>query len=1019
MSTKPTEKEKAYMNDRFFAFLDEVYKLEDANGHEFAYAFHALPLRANLEYYRVIKHPMSYSKIRLAAKHKRYEHPQAFIRDLVQISWNARFFNEESSDFNKFGVILNNFIVEKIIPSLKKDSKIYRREMIGYPNVGLLPGETSPTEAERINAKLQEQFPPPKPKPQQQPKKPQQQQQHQEQQHQTQQFQLVQPEYQQQQQQQQQPQQFTQFVQEQPAPVPVSAPATVTAPSSQLSNTPMSATQTPAPEDVAPQVLPQEQQQGQNLVQVQVQVQGQNQDLHHNSALEDERKQNYIHNTGMTQEQISQRQAEDEARLILNQPYNPSSYHPKIEDTGIPHVYFPPTHLMSQPANRHILEQWVKRGRPPVVDKPHEMRIKSIMRGLKKIKVAGKTMVSFWDKLPSQGEHPDYLKLVKDPICMLEIKALIKQRFYNTVDAYVADVFRLINNNRAYFTNDEFIKNNLNVLETNVSRLYQIEMAKPDIEYMTGQHTNRFPLNQVMYDGRVYKVGSWVLLRNPNDEARPTIAQIFRLWQQEDGELCMNVCWYYRPEWTVHRVDRLFLENEVVKSGQYRDHYVSEILQPCYVAYFTRWLKGDPAIDYEGPLFVCEFRYNEKECTFAKIRTWRACLPDEIRHIEDPIKPLTAPRVLRKYPSPIKGLLLPGSTSSSPIPPPMIVNMNSPPIVGAVYVPRDDDENDLHYFDSSVGITQCKVFIPPQITTTNIATSNTRIVGVDYHHNHHLHDRTATPDYDGHGRGSATNGSASVGAGAGTGASAVASPGVGVSDVVPGTGMLNLQSGHAANAYNPNNVAFKAYNASKMNQYAMNASAAIANSILANNAIANGNHKVIKTPYNTSSYAFSQYHSPSSSFAFVRSMESGGLEDSLIPLVKNSYTSIDRHNYERVGRIYKQQATTAAASSSTSLSASAYDTSMNGDVGSGIGANSNGNAGADRVEKGAIVWFRGPPVNVVDRVLADDVFDNVIDNDEGNNGAGSGSLAFGKRVRCGHSVEYLAWKLKQKKRRVM
>ena len=199
----------------------------------------------------------------------------------------------------------------------------------------------------------------------------------------------------------------------------------------------------------------------------------------------------------------------------------------------------------------------------------------------------------------------------------------------------------------------------------------------------------------------------------------------------------------------------------------------------------------------------------------------------------------------------------------------------------------------------------------------------------------------------------------------------------------------------------------------------MNASAAIANSILANNAIANGNHKVIKTPYNTSSYAFSQYHSPSSSFAFVRSMESGGLEDSLIPLVKNSYTSIDRHNYERVGRIYKQQATTAAASSSTSLSASAHDTSMNGDVGSGIGANANGNAGADRVEKGAIVWFRGPPVNVVDRVLADDVFDNVIDNDESDTGAGSGSLAFGKRVRCGHSVEYLAWKLKQKKRRVM
>lgn len=876
-----TEKEKVYMNDKFFHFLDDIYNLKDDKGNEFSYAFHALPLRANIEYYKVIKVPMSYSKIKMASKHKRYTHPQAFINDLVQISWNARFFNEESSDYYKFATILDNYIRKTVIPTLVNDKSIFKHDEIFYPNLGPLPNETGAASTQ-VNANN-----------------------------------------------------ITTHTDK-----PETSSSTSKAPSvsrdeeSAVSNAgAANETSTPAPEEEE----------------------------------DEEYKEEEVKQEGR------QHEVEHDYRTIPNQPYNPNSYVATIEDTGKSHIYTPPKPISNSTPNRQVLEQWVKRGRPPIVDKPHEQRIKSIMRGLKKIKVGAKTIISFWDKLPSQQEHPDYLRIVKEPISMLDIKSLIKQRYYKTVDAYVADVFKLINNNRKYFVHDEFIKNNLNILETNISRLYQIEMSKPDVEYMSGQQTSRFPLSQVVFSGRTYKVGNWVLIANPNDPMRPTVAQIFRLWQQEDGEMCMNVCWYYRPEWTVHRVDRLFLDNEVVKTGQYRDHLVSEIIGPCYVAYFTRWLKGDPGIPFEGPLFVCEFRYNDRENTFAKIRTWKACLPDEVRHLEDPIKPLTTNRVLKKYPSPIKNLLAPGSTSSSPIPQPIILNLNSPPLVGAVYVPRPNDEVDPHYFDGTLSETQCKSYVPP---TTNIRIPSSALI--DNYNSADGHESTPETqlgnDFNGNGlnmmgHGHGYNGNHnSLNSGLHSN-----NP---VNKLMSNPSFLTIPSANPlAGSLKRNNnsmssmTSFKAYTKPTMN---LNVS-----------HVYPGSHKIIKSPYNLATYSFSQYHSPSSSFTYVRY---NGQEENLPDMVKSSYASVDRHNFERIHNVVKQQ-----------------QHSM-GSYGDALSGTTNGTAsGGGKVEKNALLWFRGPPLKIVDRILGEEVYDNQ------KNCVGV------KRVRCGHSAEYIAWKLKKQK----
>lgn len=866
-----TEKEKVYMNDKFFHFLDEIYNLKDASGNEFSYAFHALPLRANIEYYKVIKVPMSYSKIKMASKHKRYTHPQAFINDLVQISWNARFFNEETSDYYKFAMILDSFIRETVIPTLVGDKNIYKHDEIFYPNLGPLPNEPQSNAGNASNAKEAAKN----------------------------------------------------------ASATGASSATAAAASTNAASTP---------------------------------------------AAEDEEDEEYKEEEVKQEERRYTHEPETDYRAITNQSYNPNTYVATIEDTGKSHIYTPPKPITNPSPNRQVLEQWVKRGRPPIVDKPHEQRIKSIMRGLKKIKVGNKTIVSFWDKLPSQQEHPDYLRIVKDPISMLDIKSLIKQRYYKTVDAYVSDVFKLINNNRNYFVHDEFIKNNLNILETNISRLYQIEMSKPDVEYMSGQQTSRFPLSQVVFNNRTYKVGNWVLIANPNDSMRPTVGQIFRLWQQEDGEMCMNVCWYYRPEWTVHRVDRLFLDNEVVKTGQYRDHLVSEILGPCYVAYFTRWLKGDPGIPFEGPLFVCEFRYNDRENTFAKIRTWKACLPDEVRHLEDPIKPLTSNRVLKKYPSPIKNLLAPGSTPNSPIPQPIILNLNSPPLVGAVYVPRPNDEVDLHYFDGTLSESQCKSYVPP---TTNIRIPSSALI--DNYNSGDGHESTPETqlggDFNGNGMGIMGHGHNY------NGNHNSLNNGINsnnpVNKLMGNPSFMTIPANPMAGSLKRTNnsmssmTSFKAYTKPTMN---LNVS-----------HVYPGSHKIIKSPYNLGTYSFSQYHSPSPSFTYVRY---NGQEENLQEMVKASYAGVDRHNFERINNIVKQQQHNMGS----------FNDALAG------GSPLAGNPGkSGNVDKHALLWFRGPPLKIVDRILGDEVYDSR-----------KGSIGV-KRIRCGHSAEYIAWKMKKQK----
>lgn len=347
-------------------------------------------------------------------------------------------------------------------------------------------------------------------------------------------------------------------------------------------------------------------------------------------------------------------------------------------------------------------EQSFKRGRPPVIDKPFEQRIKNVLRTLRKEKdQLGDSVTALFERLPDSRDYPDYYKAIAQPVSLDEIRKKIKMRKYKEIEPFVQDIKLMIANAKYYNDESSHVYKTTLLLEKYFTSLLEAEMKKPDTDYISIDSL-KLPLEQLELGGKLYNIGDWLLINNPNNPETPIVAQLFRIWQTpQDGQRWINVCWYLRPEQTVHRVDRLFYENEVFKSGQYRDHLADEILGKCYVAYFTRYQRGDPAIPYEGPLFICEYRYNDNDKNFNKIRTWRACLPDEVRDHEDPITPLPSLRRFKKIESPLKHLLPPNSTPHMAIPEPTIGAPNAPPLHGAVYVRDIDETDDLGQYASS------------------------------------------------------------------------------------------------------------------------------------------------------------------------------------------------------------------------------------------------------------------------------------------------------------------------------
>ncbi|KAF8464117.1 Bromodomain-containing protein, partial [Kalaharituber pfeilii] len=336
-----------------------------------------------------------------------------------------------------------------------------------------------------------------------------------------------------------------------------------------------------------------------------------------------------------------------------------------------------------------------KRGRPPRVDTPMECRIKNIMKGLRKCKDEhGNMRVAAFERLPDAKQFPDYYQEIKNPIALDGIRKRIKRREYKSVEQFEVDIRQMCENAKDYNRDDSQIFRDAVALEEELANLAEAEKARDDSEFQGGAEPNsrqgvnkqmRIPLKSIEHKGETYVIGDWVHIINPNDLSKPTVAQVYRTWEDSDGQKWINACWYYRPEQTVHRYDRRFYEHEVVKTGQYRDHQIDEVLDKCFVMFFTRYSRGRPKGIGNRQVYVCESRYNEAEKHFNKIKTWKSCIPDEVRGQDYEMDLFEKQEPLKKFPSPIAHLLPPNATETDPIPEAKMGAENAPPIVGAVF----------------------------------------------------------------------------------------------------------------------------------------------------------------------------------------------------------------------------------------------------------------------------------------------------------------------------------------------
>ncbi|KAI0757457.1 hypothetical protein C8Q80DRAFT_101939 [Daedaleopsis nitida] len=174
---------------------------------------------------------------------------------------------------------------------------------------------------------------------------------------------------------------------------------------------------------------------------------------------------------------------------------------------------------------------------------------------------------------------------------------------------------------------------------------------------------DKVAVEEVQYKGWSVRIGDWVHLSNPDDASRPIIAQVFKCFASQDpqrkGQLGVSVCWYFRPEETLHPADRQFWEREVFKSSHFADHPLEDIIEKVACQFTARHVRGRPAPPfwYPGwPLYVCDSRYNDKERdkVFVKIKNWNSCIPEEVRKNKEymPIAEFARPVFPRHLPSP-------------------------------------------------------------------------------------------------------------------------------------------------------------------------------------------------------------------------------------------------------------------------------------------------------------------------------------------------------------------------------
>lgn len=361
-----------------------------------------------------------------------------------------------------------------------------------------------------------------------------------------------------------------------------------------------------------------------------------------------------------------------------------------------------------------------RRGRPPKIETPTEMRINYILKALRRCKDhQGRLMLNQFEKLPETEQFPEYYQYVQAPIALENIRRKLRVRGYHELGSFAADM-DLMFRNAKIFSPESAMYRDADYLQNFFQQIIAQVAVKPDDEFASAVdniqavrpvRTVKQSVHRILRNGQHYDIGDFVHIRNPNDESKSIPAQIFKIWQDQSGDHHFSACWYYRPEQTVHRADRTFYENEIYKTEQFQEHRPEDIVGKCFIMFITRYARGRPKEANDHTVYVCEYSYNPETRVFTRIKSWGSCQPIELRNQDYEMFFFTRPQILRRVLSPLIDLLQPHQSrkASSIVPEPVMGSEDGPPVVGAIIPAPVPDIDVLN--------AQCNASGPPILQT--------------------------------------------------------------------------------------------------------------------------------------------------------------------------------------------------------------------------------------------------------------------------------------------------------------
>jgi chromatin structure-remodeling complex subunit RSC1/2 len=230
-------------------------------------------------------------------------------------------------------------------------------------------------------------------------------------------------------------------------------------------------------------------------------------------------------------------------------------------------------------------------------------------------------------------------------------RVLVLQRLYNALTApYPLEVSGVPQSSTLFASLPAGPGNARSMHETN----QELKAGAADVGYGVTTFRvgtkDRIFTSEARHKGQAYRVGDFVHLINPDDATRPIVGQIFKTFVPTKGHRThhVTVCWYYRPEQTVHTQDRMFYEREVFKTSHFCDHPVEDIIERISVQFYVKWIRGrSKAPEYypgwpacksstlgTADADICHSRYNDRLWLTVRIKNWGSCIPDELRQTD-------------------------------------------------------------------------------------------------------------------------------------------------------------------------------------------------------------------------------------------------------------------------------------------------------------------------------------------------------------------------------------------------